>query len=212
MKIRYNQKKLLLIFFPTIILWLFGGKISMIMRIPLDFYRTEVIGLAAVILLFVFHVLDWDDVRKIRWEIFLLVGGGLTLGQILIDSGAASLMAGKFYLIFRNMPVFIVLFAIVVLSIILTNFVNNSSSTIILVPVLIQLGPMLSINPKMLAITAAMATAISTLTPIAMPSFSLIYGTGKVTRKEMIKTGFYISLICSIILTSIIFVMGKFIY
>jgi len=199
-KLNNDQKKILFIFFPTIFLWLFGSRISSFLNLPGDFYRTEIIGLSAAMLLFVFKILDWDDVRRIPWEIFLLVGGGLTLGHVLINSNTASFIATSMFSRLSFLHDAFIVIIIVFVSIVLTNFVNNSSTTIILVPVLIELSELLNMPPTVLAMAAAMATAVAPLTPIAMPSFSLIYGTGEVRRSEMIKTGLVISLFGGIVL------------
>jgi solute carrier family 13 (sodium-dependent dicarboxylate transporter), member 2/3/5 len=204
-----DQKKTLAIFFPTVLLWLFGSRI--LNFFPPEFYRTEIIGLAAAILLFAFHVLEWDDVRKIPWEIFLIVGGGLTLGHILIDTGSAGFLADHLFSLVAFLPNIIVIMIIIAISMVLANFVNNASATIIMVPVLISLAPMLGVNHVILAMAAAMATAVASLTPIAMPSFSLIYGTGEVTRREMIRTGFFVALACGPIMAGLLYLIGFFI-
>lgn len=200
-KLNDQQKKLLLIFIPTILAWLFGAKLFSFLNLPNDFFRTEVIGLTSAILLFTFKILSWDDVRGIPWEIFLLMGGALTLGQILIDTGVASLLAIGVFSKISFFPSPLILFFIILFSMVLSNLVNNSSTTIILVPVLMQAFSFLNIDLRLMAMAVAMATAISPLTPIAMPGFSLIYGTGKVKRSEMINTGLKIALVCAPILT-----------
>jgi len=213
-KLNHAQSKLLRIFIPTVFLWMLGGKLTTFLHLPVDFYRTEVIGLTSVIFLFAFRVLEWEDVRRIPWEIFLLVGGGLTLGQILIDTGTAAFIAQKIAIVLSVLPTYFVILVFVFLAILLTNFVNNSSTTIILVPVLLNLSNYLQIgiHPWLLAMTAAMATAIAPLTPIAMPAFAIIYGTGRVTGKEMIKTGLIISSVCSVVLAGLIYFMNMFFF
>ncbi|MBN2367911.1 anion permease, partial [Candidatus Woesearchaeota archaeon] len=207
-KLTKLQRRLITIFIPTIILWLFGGELTSFLGLPIDFYRTEIIGLASCILLFSFRVLQWEDVRRIPWEIFLLVGGGLTLGQILIDSGSAAFLAERLFPVISFFPDFIIIFIIVMISMVLGNFVNNSSATIILVPVIINIAPLLGINYALLAMTVAMATAISPLTPMALPGFSIIYGTGHVTRKEMVRTGLAIALICGPVLAGVLYLFS----
>jgi sodium-dependent dicarboxylate transporter 2/3/5 len=209
-KLNESQQKVILIFLPTVFLWVFGKEISHLFRLPIAFYRTEVIGLSSAIMLFALRVLEWDDVRRIPWEVFLLLGGGLTLGQIIIDTGSASFMAEKLFSLFKYLPNYFILLIIVLLSIVLANFVNNSSTTIILVPVLINLASRVDINQRLLVMGAAMATAISALTPIAIPSFSLIYGTGQVSRKEMVKTGITIASLCGLILTALLYIINRF--
>ncbi len=213
-RVKFNkeQRKLLMIFFPTIFLWLFGGELTSFLHLPPQFYRTEIIGLSAAILLFIFRILAWEDVRIIPWEIFLLVGGGLTLGQILIDTGTAHYIATKLFSVMSYLPNSMIIIILVFISILLANFVNNSSATIILVPVLLDLSPLLGINQVLLAMTAALATGIAPLTPIAMPAFSIIYGTGKVSRSEMIRTGLTIATICGLVLAAMIYVMNRFIF
>ncbi len=208
LKFNHVQKKTLLIFFPTIFIWLFGEQIGLWLNLYPEIFRTEVIGLTAAILLFTFGVLEWEDVRRIPWEVFLIVGGGLTLGQILIDTGTASFTAHKLFTVVSVFPNWMIILSVVVLSIVLANFVTNSSTTIILVPVLMNLSSLLDMDPILLAMTAAMATAVAPLTPIAMPSFSLIYGTGQVNRKEMVQTGLIVASICGPVLAAVIYLIS----
>jgi len=210
LKLNDDQKKILIIFIPTILAWLFGAKLFSFLNLPIDFFRTEVIGLSAAILFFVLKVLKWDDVRGIPWEIFLLVGGALTLGQILIDTGAASFLAINLFAKLSFLPDPVIILIIVIFAMVLSNLVNNSSTTIILVPVLIQSFSFLAIDIRLMAMAVAMATAVSPLTPIAIPSFSLIYGTGKINRREMIKTGFKVALICGPVLAILLSVINYF--
>lgn len=207
-----QQKKILMIFIPTILAWLFGAKLFSFLNMPSDFFRTEVIGLTSAILFFAFKILSWDDVRGIPWEIFLLIGGALTLGQLLIDTGAASFLAVNLFLKISFLPEPIILLFIVMFSMTLSNLVNNSSTTIILVPVLMQSFSFLNIDIRLMAMAVAMATAISPLTPIAMPGFSLIYGTGRVKRREMIKTGFKVAMICGPILVLLLSFINWFLF
>ncbi len=203
LRLTYDQKKLLVIFFPTLFLWIFGSRLSFL---PRGFERPEMIGLACCILLFSFNVLKWDDVRKLPWEIFLLVGGGLMLGEILSTTGAASLIAGKIFSVVNAYPKIIILCMVVALAMFLSNFINNSSATIVLVPVLISLSPLLSIDARLLSMAAAMSTAVCALTPVASPAFALVYGTGLVRRDEMMKVGLANALLCGTI--TVLFIWG----
>ncbi|MFH2020727.1 MAG: SLC13 family permease [archaeon] len=204
-KMTYGQKKLLAIFLPTVLLWLLGSFI-----LPERLARPDIIGLSCALFMFGFHVLEWDDVRKISWEIFLLIGGGLTLGQILMKTGTASLIASKLLQIFGGGHPYIILVAIIILSIVLSNFINNSSTAIILVPVFLDLANSIGIDYRIVAMTVAFATGISAMTPIAMPSFAMIYGTGKVKRKEMIRLGMAMALICTPVLAFMLFLSNVF--
>lgn len=177
-------------------------------QIAPGFFRTEIIGLSAAIFFFAFRILEWNDVRKISWEIFLIVGGGLTLGQILIDTGSADILAGKLIVLISFMPKIAIILAVISITMVLTNFVNNSSATIILVPVVMKLSEPLGINERLLAMAVAMSTTIASLTPVAMPSFSMIYGTGKVKKEEMVRTGLSIAVVCAPVLAVIIYLFN----
>jgi solute carrier family 13 (sodium-dependent dicarboxylate transporter), member 2/3/5 len=204
-KLTYGQKKLLAVFIPTIILWLIGYRF-----LPPMLARPEMIGLAACIVMFAFHILEWPDVRKISWEIFLLIGGGLALGQVLRETGLVSFAAGKLLTILSGVHPLVTISMIIVLTVILSNFINNSSATIILVPVFLDLSMATGVSPVILAMAVALATGISAMTPIAMPSFSMIYSTGAVKRKDMIQLGLLVALACAPIIAFFLFVSNLF--
>jgi len=146
----------------------------------------------------------WSDARSIAWEVLLLIGGGLALGKVLINTGASKLFSDFILSYFTGIHPLIVLMVIMYMAIFLANFVNNSSTVIILVPTLMALGDSMNLSPIMLALAVAHAVALSFITPISIPAFSIIYSTHLVDRKDMIKSGLIIGFINTIIVSFIL--------
>jgi sodium-dependent dicarboxylate transporter 2/3/5 len=205
----YVQKKTLAIFILTILLWIFGQNIASLLGLSSELFSATIISLFSVCLLFTFNILDWSDIQQIPWQILLLIGGGLTLGKLLVDTGTSSLFADFFQDYLSGVPTFFLIVIIMYLSIFLANFVNNSSTVIVLVPTLIQLGSSLGINPIILALASSHAVALSFITPISIPGLSIIYGTNLVARKDMVRTGLIISLIGTLVVAALLIILVR---
>ena len=83
----------------------------------------------------------------------------------------------------------------------LTELTSNTATTATLVPVLAAIAPTLNVHPYVLAIPAAIAASCAFMLPIATPPNAIVFGSGHITMQAMRKTGFWLNLLCIVILT-----------
>ena len=194
-------KTLLFIFLLTVVLWMMDGILSPLLNIDNSF--NSLVAIFAIFLIYVTKVLTWKNILKsINWEILLLFGGGLTLGFIIEESGLGEIMIGKVSTLIKVVPIYIFLLAIVIFSVILTEFMSNTASAAMMLPLLFSLANQLEINPVVLLVPATIAASFGFMMPAGTPPNAMVFSSGYVPQKDMLKAGLIVNVLVSIIVTT----------
>jgi sodium-dependent dicarboxylate transporter 2/3/5 len=112
-------------------------------------------------------------------------------------------LTGNFHIIF-------IMLAVSAVSIAFSNFMSNTATAAILAPILIGMSDELMVDPKLLVLVCAFSVSISFITPIGTPPFTLIYSTGILSRKDLMRSGLRISIPAILLITFIVYIMVEF--
>jgi sodium-dependent dicarboxylate transporter 2/3/5 len=191
---------LLLLFAVTILLWVFEGVLSPLVHITSGF--SSLVALLAILMLYVFKVMTWKQIiDAVRWDILLLFGGGLTLGLLVETTGLGTVLVGGVMTVSQHVPLFVFLWLIVLGSIFMTEFMSNTASAALILPLLYTLAQELHINPMILVLPATIAASFGFMMPVSTPPNALVFSTGFVPQRDMMKAGLILNLIFSVVLT-----------
>jgi solute carrier family 13 (sodium-dependent dicarboxylate transporter), member 2/3/5 len=148
-------------------------------------------------------LLVWDDAQKIPWGILLLFGGGLALAAGAELSGLSRFLAQGLEGIADLHPAIVIL-AVGLLVIVITEFASNIATISLMGPVLISLAASSeSLSAASFIVPAAMAASMGFAMPVGSASNAIAYGTGKVRQSDMIRRGLLMNL-CALILLTIV--------
>ena len=177
------------------------GILSPLLNIDNSF--NSLVAIFAIFLIYVTKVLTWKNILKsINWEILLLFGGGLTLGFIIEESGLGEIMIGNVSTLIKVVPIYLFLLAIVIFSVILTEFMSNTASAAMMLPLLFSLANQLEINPVVLLVPATIAASFGFMMPAGTPPNAMVFSSGYVPQKDMLKAGLIVNVLVSIIVTT----------
>jgi sodium-dependent dicarboxylate transporter 2/3/5 len=184
------QWLMLLVFASTVFAWVFGSLIADWLQISTGY--DAAVALVALITLHAFGLAPWRAIaERTDWGVLLLFGGGLTLSLVLEASGAgawlASLLAGPF----GSMPVVLSLMLVVLFAMALTEVASNTASAALLIPLFIGLAP--QIDSIAMAMLIALGTSCAFLLPVATPPNAIIFGSGQVPQRAMLRGGLWVS-------------------
>ena len=191
-------------FFVTILLWvtesLTGINSNVVALIPLAVYTAT-------------GVFEKSDIKEINWSVLWLVAGGFALGTGLNKTGLAATLINA--IPFSTMNVVVVMIIAGLICYLLSNFISNSATAALLVPILVVVGtamsdPTAANNAQFMALGGmnamipfiAVCASIAMLLPISTPPNAIAASTGLVQTKDMSKVG--------IIIGAIGFVLGYF--
>lgn len=199
-------KTLFLIFLFTVTLWMLEGVLAPLFNMGSSY--NSIVAISAVFFLFITQVLTWKEIiNSINWDILLLFGGGLTLGLIIDQSGLGAILIAKVSSLITIIPMYLFMWAIVIFTIILTEFMSNTASAAMLLPLLYTLSIQMEINPLILVVPATIAASFGFMLPAGTPPNAMVFSLGYIPQSDMIKVGLIINILVSIILTTFFYLV-----
>lgn len=176
--------------------------------LPLAGLTDAGIAMLAAMILFVIpvdirrrqFVLDWETALKLPWGILILFGGGLSLAAAVQANGVAEFL-GSHAAFVSGMPPVLVVFCVSAGMIFLTELTSNTATSATLIPVLGAVAPGLGIHPYLLVVPAAIAASCAFMLPVATPPNAIVFASGEVSLREMVKAGLWLNLIAAVLVT-----------
>ena len=137
------------------------------------------VAVLAVGYLAVRNIINWEDVKGVSWGIFLVIGAGLSLGEVLSRTGATDWFASLIAPLIIGPPLIVSLLLLVFLSALFTNILNNTTIAAVLVPILISVAASdTSFNAVQLVLPVTLATTFGYSLPSASSRMALIAASG----------------------------------
>lgn len=141
-------------------------------------YLPVALGLVVVayVLLKIIPLVELYD--HIEWPVVVLLGSMIPLGAALETSGGTELLAGALVGLTEGWPVWAVLTVLMVVTMTLSDVLNNTATAIVAAPVGIQMAQTLEVSPDPFLMCVAVAASAAFLTPIGHKNNTLILGPG----------------------------------
>ncbi|SQI96319.1 putative sodium:sulfate symporter protein [Staphylococcus lugdunensis] len=161
---------------------------------PIDSASITVVALGVMLMPKV-GVIKWDGVVKtIPWGTIIVFGVGISLGNVLLKTGAAQWLSDKTFglLGLESMPLIATIALITLFNILIhLGFASATSLSSALIPVFISLTSTLHLGDQAIGFVLIQQFVISFgfLLPVSAPQNMLAYGTGTFTVKDFLKTG-----------------------
>ncbi len=114
----------------------------------------------------------------ISWPVVVLLGSMIPLGAALETSGGTELIAGWLIDLTAGMAPWAILTILMVVTMSLSDVLNNTATTIVAAPIAIQMATTLGVNPDPFLMAVAVAASCAFLTPIGHKNNTLILGPG----------------------------------
>lgn len=207
-KLSGAEKRVLIIFVLTALLWITKDLINQLKLFKLDDNMIAVFG---ALLLFatpsgskgtrkISMLLEWEDTSKMAWGILLLFGGGIALAGSLEKVGVME-QIGNWLAGFSNMGNLMLILIIVVVSIFLSELMSNVAQVIVLAPVLAALADALKLDPLLLGIPMTLAASAAAMLPMGTPPNAIVFSSGYIRMKDMLRAGFVMNIVSIILIT-----------
>jgi len=200
------EKKVLTVFISTALLWITKDLINQLGFIKLD---DTMIALLGAITLFIIPsgsqeegrkmLLEWPDTKKMAWGILYLFGGGIALAAALEKAGLI-LKLGNWIAGFAGTNTLVLLVVVALVSIFISEVMSNIAQVIVFAPVIGGIADALKINPLLLGIPMTLAASCASMLPMGTPPNAIIFASGYVPLKKMIRVGFVMNLISVVLI------------
>lgn len=190
----------LIVFALAVTLWILSAPLADLLNIKKDL--DALIALGAAVLLLATGTLHWKDAqRDVDWGVLLLFGGGLCLGVVLKSSGTSDWLAQAVIAQVGGLSTLVVLLALATFIVLLSELASNTAATALLLPLLIPLAPTLGMSTGELAAFVALTASCGFMLPVATPPNAIVFGSGLIAQRDMIRTGFWLDIVGIVTLT-----------
>lgn len=175
-----------------------------------------VIAMSAALLLFLLpvdlragrFVLDWKTASRVPYGVLLLFGGGLSLAKAMSDSKLDVWIGNQIGALDRLPPA--ALIVVVVAGVVLfSELASNLATATALLPVLYAVAVKLDLDPLVLCVPAIVAASCGFMLPVATPPNAIVFGTGHITIRQMMKTGLWLDLIGIVLIPLASWTLGR---
>lgn len=177
-----------------------------------------VIAIAAALLMFIIPskkhkgkmLLTWEEAERLPWGVIILFGGGLSLAAAFQSSGLAQWL-GMQLIAVQHLPLLVIILIAALAINFLTEVTSNVATASIMLPVLASLADAIGINPYLLMVPATMAASCAFMLPIATGPNAIVFGSGELQIKDMVRAGVWLNIISSILISLLVFFLLPYI-
>ncbi|KAA8609357.1 dATP pyrophosphohydrolase [Salipiger aestuarii] len=147
----------------------------------------SVIAVAVVLLA---RCIDADEAFSfVEGQLLALIFAMLAIGAALESSGAVELIVGAVAPVLETLPGPLLIWAVFLLTSVLTEAVSNNAVAVVVTPIAISLALELGIDPRPLVVAVMVAASCSFATPIGYQTNTLVYGPGGYRFSDFLKVG-----------------------
>lgn len=187
------RAQVLVIFGLTVCGWIFGEPIADLLGVKGGF--DSLVALCAVLALVMTRSIEWKDIEThVNWGVLLLFGGGITLSVALDQTGASAWLGERVQMLLEGQGVLVFVAIIVAFVVFLTELVSNTASAALLVPLFVGVAASMGFSAEVVAVMIGVSASCAFMLPVATPPNALVFGTGLVPQRSMMKLGLVMNL------------------
>lgn len=138
--------------------------------------------------------LSWKEAARIDWGTLLLLGGGLSLGDLMLKTGLADALGAKIVAVSGVSALWSLVAVAAALTIALSEIASNTATVAMMLPVVVGIAKTLEVSPLPPALAVTWASSFGCMLPVSTPPNALAYGTGRVPVRRMASYGILLDL------------------
>jgi sodium-dependent dicarboxylate transporter 2/3/5 len=174
-----------------------------------------VIGMAAGLVLFLIPV-DWRrgefvlagrDLRELPYGVLILLGGGLSMAEMVDRTGLAAWL-GTWTAAWQGWPIVLVVVLVTLAILFLTELTSNTATTATFLPVVASVAVGMGQDPLLLVLPTVMAASCAFMLPVGTPPNAIVFASGMVPLPRMARVGLLINLIFAALIPLTVLTLG----
>ena len=141
-----------------------------------------------------------DALKSIDLKTIFLFGGTLSLASALSETGAGEMIAQKVVgALGENPSPYILTFVVFILCCVMTNFMSNTATTALMVPICLSIAQGMGADPRAVLMACVIGGSCAYATPIGMPANTMVIGAGGYTFMDYVRAGTPMIVIATIV-------------
>ncbi len=144
-------------------------------------------GLVPIVIAFLLAILAYvlldilptrEIYRDIDWPVIVLLGAMIPVGRAIETTGGTTLIAGTITDLTAGLPVALVLGLVLVVTMTLSDIINNAATTLVMAPIAVGVAGQLGVAADPFLMAVAVGASCAFLTPIGHQSNTIVMGPG----------------------------------
>lgn len=140
-----------------------------------------------------------DAYSGINWQVIFLLSGMIPLGIAMKNTGTDDFIGGHLFNLLKSVPTSAVIAMVFAFTLLMSGFISNNATAIILAPIVIVVSQKMNLNPKPLLYAVMFGANFSFYTPMGYQTNAIIYGMGIYKFKHFLIIGGILSLILLVV-------------
>ncbi|MDX1382317.1 MAG: DASS family sodium-coupled anion symporter [Thermoanaerobaculia bacterium] len=166
----------------TVVLW---------MTSPLHGVHVAAVSLIPIVGLTMTSIVGAHEVRGLPWDTLMLVAGGLSLGAAVVDTGLAEAFLTRLAFLGETDSPAVGLLLLALLTVALSNFMSNTATVSLVLPVAVALFPGREIE---VCFVLGLSASCALLLPVSTPPNAIAYSTGALETRDFRPVGLLVGL------------------
>ena len=151
------------------------------------------------------RLLEWEEFKRIPWDVLILFGGGFALADALETSGFSKWAGARLSFVGGWHPIVMIVMLCVVVT--LLSEVAPCGHGTAMMPVAAALATSIGVHPYFLMIPAVLAASSGFMLPVATAPNTIVYATGLIRVKAMARSGLVLDIAAAIVITVLMFLV-----
>jgi sodium-dependent dicarboxylate transporter 2/3/5 len=154
------------------------------------------------------RLMNWETALRLPWGILLLFGGGFSIAAGFRSSGLSYWCGQAFAGLGLHSPILLVICTCVLMTF-LTEITSNTATTEVMLPILAGVSVAMDVSPLMLMLPATISASCAFMLPVATPPNAIVFGSGCVDMRRMVRSGIIINLIGVGLVTATFYLLAR---
>ena len=155
-------------------------------------------------------LLSWKEAAGIRWDVLILFGGGLALATAMAESDLSDWIGVQLTEL-QALPLFLLLLSVGVLVVFVGELASNTAMAAVFLPVAGATALSMGEPALLLTLPVALFATLGFMLPVATPPNAIIFGSGALEMRHMLRAGVILDIAGIIIVSFAIVILGKWV-
>jgi len=150
------------------------------------------------------------DLREVPWGVLILLGGGLSMAEMVDATGLAAWL-GTLAAGWQVLPVVVVVLLVTVAILLMTELTSNTATTATFVPVVAAVAVGMGQSPLLLVLPAVMAASCAFMLPVATPPNAIVFASGLVPLPRMARVGLLVNVLFVLLVPLVVLTVASWV-
>lgn len=137
--------------------------------------------------------------QRVPWGILLLIGGGFAMAAGVDNSGLSGII-GEAMAGLGDLPLPLLIGSTALVVCLMSELGSNTATASFTLPILAAMAQRWGMEPQSLLWPAALAASLGFMLPVSSPMQTIVFGTGRIPIRQMVRAGLWMDLIGVILL------------